>query len=378
MEYDKAIDMYTEAIKTAANQEIPAELLATLYSNRAMTYMKIDEYLKTEEDCTNALKALPEHVKSLVRRSKARRRLLKYKAALEDIEKADKLQPNDKDIQEEYKILKAKLKSIKEERLKKMVLPYMDPNKAKTRVSVKDIHPDEKPKEEVPSEQEKVKKPETKAESEISSTKKTEGPIQTEEASDFITLKNIEGKALTHEKHDKANDQEIPKSSDQKVSFRLDLNTEHIGTTFGKVNLNRQPKKPAMKKTSKIAKSSSSPTEQMKGEAEKAGRGQKINTEKIVEQTIKNMEKEIIENYEKKGGSNGTANGATTEKTQAAPMPNSSEFNNTWKYIKTNNEAGEKYLLSVGVENLPGIFKEGLDMDVFSEFISFAKRIVPR
>lgn len=120
-ELDKAVGLYTEALEKGLAQQVNDELLVVLYSNRAMTYLKLREYLKAEEDCNSALKLNEKHVKSLVRRGNARKRLEKYKAALKDFEKATEVEPENKEIQEEIRLVKKKLETIKEEQKKKMV-----------------------------------------------------------------------------------------------------------------------------------------------------------------------------------------------------------------------------------------------------------------
>ena len=61
------------------------------FSNRAMAYLKLKEYIRAEVDCNSALTIEPSHVKSLVRRATARNALGKHRAALGDIYAAMKL-----------------------------------------------------------------------------------------------------------------------------------------------------------------------------------------------------------------------------------------------------------------------------------------------
>jgi tetratricopeptide (TPR) repeat protein len=68
------------------------------FSNRAMSYLKLKEYMKAEADCTCALRISPDHVKSLCRRATARNALGKHRAAVSDLLAAERLEPGGKTI----------------------------------------------------------------------------------------------------------------------------------------------------------------------------------------------------------------------------------------------------------------------------------------
>ncbi|GLE04272.1 hypothetical protein PINS_up013183 [Pythium insidiosum] len=63
-----------------------------------MAYIKNREYSKAEDDCTRALGVDPNHVKCLHRRGTARNALGKHRLALEDFERAARLEPKNKTI----------------------------------------------------------------------------------------------------------------------------------------------------------------------------------------------------------------------------------------------------------------------------------------
>jgi len=113
--------MYSECISKGEEQKVNKDIMTVVYSNRAMAYLKLREYLKAEEDCTQALLLNEKHVKSLVRRGQARRKLEKHKEALKDFQKANEVEPENKEIQEEIKTTFKRINTIKEERKKKMV-----------------------------------------------------------------------------------------------------------------------------------------------------------------------------------------------------------------------------------------------------------------
>ena len=81
------------------------------FSNRAMAYIKLKEYLRAESDCTSALSIEPQHVKSLIRRATARNALGKHRAALQDLIDASDHEPSNKQVRLELQRTKEMLRS---------------------------------------------------------------------------------------------------------------------------------------------------------------------------------------------------------------------------------------------------------------------------
>ena len=81
------------------------------FSNRAMAYIKLKEYLRAESDCTSALSIEPKHVKSLIRRATARNALGKHRAALQDLIDASDHEPGNKQVRLELQRTKEMLRS---------------------------------------------------------------------------------------------------------------------------------------------------------------------------------------------------------------------------------------------------------------------------
>jgi tetratricopeptide (TPR) repeat protein len=96
-------------------------VLATLYANRAITYIKLGEYLKAEEDGNKALSFEPKHLKALIRRGRAKHKLNKLKEALNDFEIAGNIEKDNKEVIDEITIIKKKMEKIKKEQKEKMV-----------------------------------------------------------------------------------------------------------------------------------------------------------------------------------------------------------------------------------------------------------------
>lgn len=81
------------------------------FSNRAMAYIKLKEYLRADSDCKSALAIEPTHVKSLIRRATSRNALGKHRAALQDLLAATDLEPANKQVRMEMQRTKEMLRS---------------------------------------------------------------------------------------------------------------------------------------------------------------------------------------------------------------------------------------------------------------------------
>ena len=81
------------------------------FSNRAMAYIKMKEYLRAETDSTAALAIEPAHVKSLTRRATARNAIGRHRAALQDLIRAAELEPGNKQVRVEMQRAKEMLRS---------------------------------------------------------------------------------------------------------------------------------------------------------------------------------------------------------------------------------------------------------------------------
>ena len=77
-QFPQAVKSYTKCLGLKKRNYIA-------FSNRAMAYLKMKEYIRAEADCNSALTVEPTHVKSLVRRATARNALGKHRAALQDL-----------------------------------------------------------------------------------------------------------------------------------------------------------------------------------------------------------------------------------------------------------------------------------------------------
>ncbi|XP_014607795.1 PREDICTED: serine/threonine-protein phosphatase 5 [Polistes canadensis] len=103
--YDKAIELYTEAIKLNPN-------VALYYGNRSFAYLKTECFGYALKDASKAIELDPNYLKGYYRRATAYMSLGKYKLALKDYKTVCNARPNNKDAcvryKECYKTLKIK------------------------------------------------------------------------------------------------------------------------------------------------------------------------------------------------------------------------------------------------------------------------------
>ncbi len=93
-EIDKAIEKYTLAItQVKGHDEKSKQILADIYSNRAMCHQQRWDSKEVVSDASAAIGLVPNHAKAIVRRAQAYESLEKYKESLADFELAARLQP---------------------------------------------------------------------------------------------------------------------------------------------------------------------------------------------------------------------------------------------------------------------------------------------
>jgi len=113
--------------------------------------------------------------------------------------------------------------------------------------------------------------------------------------------------------------------------------------------------KPILKQKSKFNKSINVETE-------------KNENKDIMEKSIKLFEKMVIKEAEKVNQGN-----------EQRLVETTTEFMSTWKHIKNNTEACEKFLVGlVKPQRIPQIFKEGIEIDLFLEMVNFLKNDVDK
>ncbi len=81
-------------------------------SNRAMSYMKLNENSKAVRDCTESIRCDHTYLKSYLRRGECHKKLGSYLESLADFKKVKELDPNDKDVDSEIKKIEKYLEKL--------------------------------------------------------------------------------------------------------------------------------------------------------------------------------------------------------------------------------------------------------------------------
>ena len=116
-EYAKALEKYQECL----TKSVPNDIKIILHSNSAECYLRLKNGEKALEEAENALGIDSKHVKSLLRRAKAKKILGKYKSSQSDLEECLSLDPKNAAVLTEKVKLSKKRAALLEEAKAKMV-----------------------------------------------------------------------------------------------------------------------------------------------------------------------------------------------------------------------------------------------------------------
>ncbi|CAJ0571281.1 unnamed protein product, partial [Mesorhabditis spiculigera] len=94
--WQEAVDKYTESLQLCTDDD--AGLRVTLYRNRSLARLKLDDFEGAELDATKAIEADGADSKALYRRALAREALEKIPGAFADAKEALRLSPKDKNV----------------------------------------------------------------------------------------------------------------------------------------------------------------------------------------------------------------------------------------------------------------------------------------
>ncbi len=113
-EYQKALDDCTESILLKQDY-------ADSYATRGCAYYELNDYEKAESDLNRALKLNPECVNALAFRGLLYSKMKKYTKALENLEKALDIEPEREDILDIYNQVLKEAKMTNRERKKQLI-----------------------------------------------------------------------------------------------------------------------------------------------------------------------------------------------------------------------------------------------------------------
>lgn len=189
-----------------------------------------------------------------------------------------------------------------------------------------------------PSKKEEIKPEKTRSE-------------ESSDTSEFVKLRKIDGPVVHH---NQAQDS-VKEDLTQKVHFNINKNEEFTENNIPKNKLYAAAAKP---KKSALKHSASHETYPEESTTEKVVPSKKVDVaelgKKIVEQTILSTDGET-------------------------PVGDSTEFNNVWRHIRQNLELIEKFLLTrAQPEIFAKIFKQGIEFDLFFEFIDISEKLIQK
>ena len=114
-DFDEAAKQYKEGLTYVKDgpEDEAKSLCKSLWGNVSIVLLKKKDYASVIGYCTNILKMDADNVKALVRRGTAHSRASNFKLATADFVKANELDPKNKTVKKEYKILKSRIKEAK-------------------------------------------------------------------------------------------------------------------------------------------------------------------------------------------------------------------------------------------------------------------------
>lgn len=119
------------------SRSISLQPTAASYNNRALAYLKTEDWMKALTDTNKVLKLEPENLKALLRQATARKGLKQFDKAKTDLEKVLEKEPNNKRAQELLKEVE-KEKQEKKSKGRRMVIEDVDEAEDETENVLKD------------------------------------------------------------------------------------------------------------------------------------------------------------------------------------------------------------------------------------------------
>ncbi|KAG9279522.1 sperm-associated antigen 1A-like [Astyanax mexicanus] len=93
-QFESAIEKYSECLKIKSSE-------CSIYTNRAICYLRLDQYAEAKQDCDTALQMEPTNKKAFYRRALAHKGLKDYLSASTDLQEVLQLDPNVREAEQE-------------------------------------------------------------------------------------------------------------------------------------------------------------------------------------------------------------------------------------------------------------------------------------
>ncbi|KAL7830036.1 hypothetical protein SRHO_G00311630 [Serrasalmus rhombeus] len=93
-QFQSAMEKYSECLKLKSSE-------CSIYTNRALCYLKLDRYEEAKQDCDSALRIEPANKKAFYRRALAHKGLKDYLSSSTDLQEVLQLDPNVREAEQE-------------------------------------------------------------------------------------------------------------------------------------------------------------------------------------------------------------------------------------------------------------------------------------
>lgn len=385
-EFSKALELYSECLDKLENNGNKDPLVySTLLSNRAMTLIKLQDYVKAEQDCDVAIKINPNFSKSYARKGLCHKKMGKFKTSLENFRKALEFDKENQDYQKEILILEEIINERRVKAAKNLVLPCKVSEKKMRKIEIVDLFVDSnnEMKKEIISqesplnmtftienkkEKENIKINEKSINNENLSNDNKEENVKTTQqikinnsignsketfqnnsnldnnipaSYDYIKLKEID---RVYKSKPSQSDKDLEIISKKRVKFRGDTTLSPKTLKKNVFDPKRVPQKPSIKIKKKISNSSDS---------------HKTTLENVIAQGKQELIKNILSE--------------ATRNTKETITMNSSQFVSHWKNLAKEHKIAMNFLKTIDPKTLPLIFKDNLDVEVLMEIVAVFK-----
>ncbi|KAL1513129.1 hypothetical protein ABEB36_002589 [Hypothenemus hampei] len=365
-EWDKAIECYTKAINCYSFDPI-------YYANRALCYLKKNNFIAAEEDCNTSLRLDHTYVKALQRRAAAREALGKLTLAINDLELVLVHEPNNKESKVVWDRIKKKLEKSSSSKSSEENRPVSKFAASRNQV------PSSKPSIETNASLEKATSESNKAtstafswpgESDVINVKpinkpphlRSKKPLRRIEIKEVNSLSDVKSKGLTNE----AVKKHVVEKHNKKQVLIMPETVAGSGEPAEKISAFKRNREKSSNAKKEIFNNKSWPEVNSDKTTIKCDDLEVC--ERKLEYDIREKDIKNTENIITKMDSQITVKALDSNK-EELPVPKTSvQFYKAWKSLASINDK-YKYLKLISPEKLPELFGESLDSKIFSEIL---------